>query len=207
MAKELQRLFKATGESSVLISRPKAYFNVDAERKDLTAEEFVEYATTRGQTAYVVTTDLTESAIYENLTEKQKAAAVEKAYDFANQLAKATVTGYDPSKWDGDVPEGAVSPDKWVKNAAQDAAEYGISVGDYVALYAATKDIESFTNDKGETVDNSKSLKLAVAIYDLGMSEAQTEKLMEDFGVNKTVRGYSEKMARRKLEAMKEKYE
>lgn len=207
MEEELQRLYDATGESSVLISRPKSYFNVDKERKDLTAEEYVEYATTRGQTAYSVATDLTESAIYGTLSDKEKVVAVEKAYDFASQLAKASVTGYDPSKWTGEAPEGAVVPDKWVMNAAQDAAEYGISVGDYVATYAKVKDATSYTDKNGETVDNSKSLKIAAAIYDLGLETAQAKKLMEDFGVNKTVRGYSEAMTRRKLESMQKKYE
>ena len=49
----------------------------------------------------------------------------------------------------------------------------------------AAGDAESYKNN--ETVDNSKSLKKAVIVYDLGLSDAQTKKLMDDLGVNKTV--------------------
>lgn len=206
MEEELRRLADVTGEQSVLISRPNSYFNVDGERKDLTAEEFVTYATTRGRTAYNVATDLTESRMYAGLTDKQKVKAVEKAYDFANQLAKAEATGYDASKWGTEPPDGACVPDKWVITAAQNAAEYGIPVSDYVTAYAAVSDLESFKDANGETVDNSKSLRVAAAIYDLGLSEAQTKKLMEDLGVNKTVRGYQENMVRNKLKQMEKKY-
>ena len=209
MEKELRRLYEANPDenASVLISRPKSYFNVDNKRKDLTAEEFIEYATTRGQTAYNVATDLTESEIYGTLSDKQKTEAVLKAYDFANQMAKAVTTGYTPDKWDEDAPEGSVNPDNWVKEAMTCATEYGVPVGEYAAIYAATKDLESYKNSKGETVDNSKSLKVAVAIYDMGLSDAETKSLLEAFGVNQTVRKYSEKTARAKLKAMKEKYE
>ena len=209
MEEELRRLYEANPDenASVLISRPKSYFNVDNKRKDLTAEEFIEYATTRGQTAYNVATDLTESKIYGTLSDDQKKEAVLKAYDFANQMAKAITTGYTPDKWDEEAPEGTVNPDNWVKEAMTCATEYNIPVGEYAAIYAATKDLESYKNSKGETVDNSKSLKVAVAIYDMNLSDAETKKLLEAFGVNQTVRNYSEAMARNKLKTMKNKYE
>ena len=45
---------KQTGSGSVLPERAGKYFNVDNVRKDLTAEEYVKYATKKGQTAYEV---------------------------------------------------------------------------------------------------------------------------------------------------------
>ena len=90
--------------------------------------------------------------------------------------------------------------------AAADAAEYGIPVADFVAAYVVASDAESYKDKKGETVDNSKSLKIAASIYDLGLSDAQTKKLMEDLGVNKTVRGWNEKLVRNKLAQMDKKY-
>ena len=45
MEKELLRLYESTGEASVFPSRADKYFTVDGERKDLTAEEYVRYAT------------------------------------------------------------------------------------------------------------------------------------------------------------------
>lgn len=207
MEQELRRLYDETQNSSVLISRPKAYFTVNNERVDLTAEQYVEYATTRGQTAYSIATDLTESPAYESLSDAQKAEAVIKAYDFANAVGKAQATGYPPEKWSTDPPEGAAVPESWVMKAAEDAADYGIPVSSYVTVYAATKDLESIKDENGETVDNSLSLQTAAVIHGLGLSKAQTDKLLEDFNVNKTVRGYSGAMVNRKLSAMKQKYQ
>ena len=91
-------------------------------------------------------------------------------------------------------------------NAAADAAEYGIPVADFVTAYVVASDAESYKNKNGKTVDNSESLKKAVAIYNLGLSDAQTKKLMEDLGVNETVRGWSEQLARNKLAQMDKNY-
>ena len=122
-------------------------------------------------------------------------------------VGKAQATGYPPEKWSTDPPEGAAVPESWVMKAAEDAADYGIPVSSYVTVYAATKDLESIKDGDGETVDNSLSLQTAAVIHGLGLSKARTDKLLEDFNVNKTVRGYSGAMVNRKLSAMKQKYQ
>ena len=196
MEKELIRLKQATGDASVLIKSAPKYFNVGNERKDLTADEYLVYAKTRGQTAFSVVTDITESRAYPGIDDKQKAAAVSKAYDYANQVAKEQVTN------------GAAAPDKWVAEAQLDAVEYGIPVSSYLIAYAKTKDLKGILDKNGETVDNSKGLRVMAALYEIpGLTDEQVRKLAEDFDVGKTVRGYNANLVKSKLEAMERKYQ
>lgn len=195
MEKELLRLKHATGESGVLISSAPKYFNVGGARKDLTADEYLTYAVTRGRTAFSAVTELTESQAYVGLSDQEKATAVAKAYDYANQAAKEVVT------------DGEYTAEKWVHEVRTDAEEYGIPVSTYLAAYAATKDLSGIEDENGESVSNSKSLRVLDALYNIpGLTENQVQKLAEDFNVGKTVLKHNPKMVRRKLEALEKKY-
>lgn len=99
MEKELLRLYEATGEESVFPSRADKYFTVDEKRKDLTAEEYVRYATLKGEKSYKAVTELVTSKGYKKLSNQEKVKAIEKAYDYANQKAKQAISNYKPQKW------------------------------------------------------------------------------------------------------------
>jgi hypothetical protein len=72
---EVQRLYDATGDGGVIPERPRRYIIVDGVRKDLTGEEYVEYATLRGQTAYGLMEDLLDSRSYHSMSDEEKAGA------------------------------------------------------------------------------------------------------------------------------------
>jgi len=195
MERELLRLKQATGESSVLISSAPKYFNVDSKRKDLTADEYLTYAKYRGQTAFTVVTEMTESASYAQLSDKQKAAAVIKAYDYSNQVAKQILLG------------DSFKPESWVEEAQQAVEEYGIPVDTYLTAYAATKDVKGIKDKEGKTVTNSAGLRTLDILYSLPeLTEEQVQRLAENFDVGKTVLTYSAKLVKRKLEAMERRY-
>ena len=97
--KELLRLYEETGEGSVFPSRAAKYFTVDGKRKDLTADEYVRYATLKGEKSYKAVTDLIKSKAYQQLDDADKVKAIENAYDLANQKAKQAVSKYAPQKW------------------------------------------------------------------------------------------------------------
>lgn len=99
MEEELQRLYDVTGEKGVLPDRASKYFTVNKERKDLTGEEYVEYATEMGQLSYDILTELTGKSEYDKLPDAEKAAAVEMAYDYATAIAKSKVSDYEPTSW------------------------------------------------------------------------------------------------------------
>ena len=100
MEDELRRLHDEKGDDySVLPSRASKYFNVDGKRKDLTAEEYVEYATEKGQRSHDILTHLVSSSEYRKADDSTKAKAVEMAYEYANAIAKTKVSDYEPTGW------------------------------------------------------------------------------------------------------------
>lgn len=198
MEKELLRLKKVTGESGVLIASAPKYFTVDNARKDLTADEYLVYAVTRGQTSYNLLTEMTSGDSYVELTDAQKADAVKRAYDYANQIAKEQVTG------------GKYKVDNWVSEARTNATQLGLDVSTYLTAYAATKDLKSIKDTSGETVDNSLALRKAVAVLSVpGLTGEQRVALADALGSNKTVLGWLEtnpNIVPKKLEALEKKY-
>lgn len=198
MEEELQRLYDATGESEVLPSEAPKYFTVNGERRDLTAEEYVTYATVRGATAHDLLSDLTSSAAYQKLSDAAKVGAVGEVYSYARDLAKAEIVG-------DELPDDQ-------KFEPLDTSDYGVSAAEYTALEAAVKGFESLKykdrvdeDGKAETITNSRDLQIMEYVYanTRGLSKAEYEALFEALGVGKTIRKYSETIVQRKLNQMR----
>jgi hypothetical protein len=196
MENELLRLYEATGEGGVLPSRAAKYFTVDKERKDLTAEEYVKYATKKGQTAYTVLTGLIESTAYKAMSDGEKVDAISRVYDYANVAAKMEVSNYDP----------AGTSQAWAGKAVKTAKRTGIKAEQYVALYLAKNGVVSLKDADGDTIDNSESLLVMDMIYNTeGLTEKQRVALFEDFGVGKSVIHYNKAKVAEELAKMREK--
>jgi len=97
----VQDLYLQTGETSVIPGTPAKYFTFNGERYDMSADEYVTYAKTRGQTAYDIITEFSQSSSFKALTPEQQAACVDTAYKFATAIAKSgTNSGYEiDTKW------------------------------------------------------------------------------------------------------------
>ena len=170
----LKELYEQTGESAVLPSRAPRYFNVDGERKDLTAEEYVEYATARGQTAYVLMEELFQRTDGAGLSDEDMVNAVERVYEYANAQAKSQVSSYEP--------------DGWVKKAMEGAAS-GVSPVDYT-LYELAKEMADAENSDLEKRNGSIDQSEAEAAIDMltGLSDEARAYLWQS-----TNKGWSEK--------------
>ena len=192
MEKELLRLYEATGESGVFPQRAEKYFTVDQERKDLTAQEYVKYATLKGQSAYQLVTDLVKDKKYQAMSDQDKADAVENAYKLANQQAKQKVGGY--------------KPESWIIKAAEAEKKHGIDQETYVLLKTQTAGIESLKDKDGETISNSKGLQIMELVYGYtGLSDKQKEAMFEYLGVGTSIRHYNPGKVKQELEKMKKK--
>ena len=122
---------------------------------------------------------MTGNATYQYLNESQRADAVKKAYDYSNQIAKELVTN------------GKAKVENWVAEARTNAAESGVDVSTYLTAYALTKNIESIKDKKGDSVDNSKSLRIAVEVQSIpGLNSTQQAALADALGCSGTVVGY-----------------
>lgn len=115
--KEIQRLYNQTGDGGVVPDRPQKYITVDGERVDLTGEQYVEYATKRGQTQFKLLEELLDSSLYRSLGDEEKTQAVSSVYNYADMLGKAAVSDYQP--------------EDWVAEAQNAKKEFGISTSEY----------------------------------------------------------------------------
>ena len=118
---ELQRLADATGDGGVFPARAARYFDVNGKRKDLTADEYQKYAKTLGNTSYQLVKEGTGSAAYRSMSDSEKAAYIDRLYDYADQTAKASISAY--------------KMETWVQNAKSAKQDIGVSPAEYMALY------------------------------------------------------------------------
>ena len=178
MEDELSRLYEATGETKVLPQRAPKSFTVNKENKQLTGEEYVKYATKRGQTSHKIASELTGLASYKSMSDGDKADAVAKAYEYANVVGKMSVSSYQP--------------DGWVAKAVETVKKTGVSEAQYIVLYLAKGGIESLKDKNGDTISNSEGLQIMELVYQQkGLSDEQRAALFEDFGVGKSIRHWT----------------
>jgi hypothetical protein len=178
MEDELSRLYEATGEAKVLPQRAPKSFTVNKENKQLTGEEYVKYATKRGQTSYKIVSELTGLASYKSMSDGDKADAVAKAYEYANIVGKMSVSNYQT--------------DGWAAKAVDTVKKTGVSEAQYIALYLAKGGIESLKDKNGDTISNSEGLQIMELVYQQkGLSDEQRAALFEDFGVGKSIRHWN----------------
>lgn len=115
---EIQRLYDATGEN-VFPERPEKYFTVDGERVDLTAEQYKEYATTRGNELYDLMQKVVESSAYKKASDSGKAEMLSNAKDYATETAKAAVSDYAPDGWVAKAKNTGIAPEKYIAVLSQ----------------------------------------------------------------------------------------
>lgn len=95
---ELERLYDL-GETSVYPSRAKTNTKINGEY--LTADEYVKYATTKGQTSYELAQGVINSAAYSDAADPEKAYMLKYVYSYADHIAKYEVNNdYSLAKWE-----------------------------------------------------------------------------------------------------------
>lgn len=192
MEDELSRLYEATGEAKVLPQRAPKSFTVNKENKQLTGEEYVKYATKRGQTSYKIVSELTGLASYKSMSDGDKADAVAKAYEYANVVGKMSVSNYQT--------------DGWAAKAIDTVKKTGVSEAQYIALYLAKGGIKSLKDKNGDTISNSEGLQIMELVYQQkGLSDKQRAALFEDFGVGKSIRHWNRARVDEQLAIMRKK--
>ena len=155
-------------------------FTVDSKEVKLDSEQKTEYQKTYGDTAYSVLDDLRTSKLFSSLNEEAQNEAVDKAYEYATALAKASVSSYEPYSW--------------VVNA-KNAKSVGLDVATYIAIYGEINDIggkKESSQPGASTITNSESLKRLQYLYSLDLTDDQRIYLAEAFDIGKTVRYYTE---------------
>lgn len=118
---ELQAVRDATGDTSVFPTAAQRYIEVDGERKDLTAEEYEQYARKLGTERYTLVQEAMQTPAYRSMGDDEKAEYIADLYSYAGAVAKAEVSSYQL--------------DGWQKNASTAQKDIGVSPAEYIALY------------------------------------------------------------------------
>lgn len=118
---ELQAVRDATGDTAVFPATAQRYIEVDGERKDLTAEEYEQYARKLGTERYTLVQEAMQTPAYRSMGDDEKAEYIADLYSYAGAVAKAEVSSYQL--------------DGWQKNASTAQKDIGVSPAEYIALY------------------------------------------------------------------------
>lgn len=157
---EIQRLYSQLGDGSVVPSRADKSFTVNKETVYLSGDQYVEYATQKGQTAYDLLDEFIRSSSYKSMSDSEKADAVKDVYKYADAVGKVAVSDY--------------KPDGWVAKVMDGADTVGLEPWEYIIYNIAYDMAESELDEDGKTIPGSKQEKVIEAIDDMSwLSEEQ----------------------------------
>lgn len=111
---EIQRLYTQIGDGGVVPDRPNRYITVNGERVDLSADQYVQYATERGQMQYDMLDKLIDRSAYQRLTDSEKAAVISDVYQYTDAVTKAEISDYKPDSWISKVQSSGVDPANYI---------------------------------------------------------------------------------------------
>lgn len=192
MESELIRVYQDTGDSGALPSMPAKYFNVNGERKDLTAEEYEKFSYTRGSLMYSNLSELTGSDSYKNLDDTDKASVISDIIDLSNALAKTEVSDYQLDGW---------------MAYAKGAVDAGIKIPDFVLIRSQTSGLSGYKDENGETVTNSSSVRKAYYLLtETSLTPSQRSYMYDVLNVGKKVREMSPEKVKSEYQEMYNKY-
>lgn len=192
MESELIRVYQNTDDSGVLPSMPAKYFNVNGERKDLTAEEYEKFSYTRGSIMYSNLSELTETSLYKNLDDTDKASAISNVIELSNALAKTEVSDYQLEGWMAD---------------AKGAFDKGIKIPDFILIRDGASQIDSFKDEEGKTVTNSPSVRKAYYLLtETNLTPSQRCYMYEVLNVGKKVQKMSPDKVKAEYQKMYNRY-
>ena len=196
--REIERLYKATSERSVLPKRAESSFSYKEKTYYKTPEELTKYQKTFGGTSYKLRKAAYADSNYKRLTDEEKVAVAEKIAEVANSRAKIEFFKGRGVKYE---------PDSFMEKI--DAAKKA-GIGEHVVIlaWALQKDVESIKDKDGEPVNYSSSLRKRAAIDKArpSLSLERRRALYEMFDVGKDVIKMSDASAETRLKSMEKKY-
>lgn len=166
---EIQRLYSQLGDGSVVPSRADKSFTVNKETVYLSGDQYVEYATQKGQTAYDILDEFIRSSSYKSMSDSEKADAVKDVYKYADAVGKVAVSDYKPDGWVAKVMNGAEKVGIGSEEGVwlEPAESVGLEPWEYIIYNIAYDMAESELDEDGKTIPGSKQEKVIEAIDDM----------------------------------------
>lgn len=144
--REIQRLLDA-GMTGVVPDRTTQSQKVDGAY--LSPEQYVEYATIKGQTSYDVVSEMIESELYQNMTDEEKADAIKRAYQYAGHVAAQAINPEHESE-------------SYVSGAQNAEEDFGLSEAEYLLMDRVYG--KSGLERIKETMDSGVSMDTAIEV-------------------------------------------
>ena len=144
--REIQRLLDA-GMTGVVPDRTTQSQKVDGAY--LSPEQYVEYATIKGQTSYDVVSEMIESELYQNMTDEEKADAINRAYQYAGHVAAQAINPEHESE-------------SYVSGAQNAQDDFGLSEAEYLLMDRVYG--KSGLERIKETMDSGVSMDTAIEV-------------------------------------------
>lgn len=85
---EISRIYKNTGESSVLPDNINKYLTIDKQKYIMTSDEYSKYKKESGKISYNLLNNLISSENYKKMSDNQKQIAIEQVYKYSKEKVK-----------------------------------------------------------------------------------------------------------------------
>lgn len=159
----------------------------------LSAGQYQGYAKDRGETYRTVLDTAAGYAAYDGLDDEDRNRLETAAWTYAEETALAANSG-------GKAPVST----KWVQNAQEAQKKYGIKPGTYALLKTQAGQLKGIKNAEGETITNSKGLRIMEVIYSTkGLNDRQRAAMAEYLGVGEKVRKLNRAAVEAKLDQLR----
>lgn len=154
--RETRRLYEATGDGGVVSKRPEKEITVDSQTKYLSAGEYLQYATERGQMREQLVTDIIGRDAYQDMGAAEQAAVIKDVYSYTDAIAKSHISEYEPSSWVKKVETYGVDPaDAILYRAAKRALEDADVEGVTSELRSMLMEDTSLTSGEKAAIDKA----------------------------------------------------
>lgn len=172
----LSQIYAETGDGSIFPTAMSKYFDVDGERFDLSAQDFINAQKEKGRTAYSLLEQLIADKDFKKLSSEEKADIISDVYSYAAVKGKQAVSDYEPTI-------------NWYENM-EAAEKAGLSNADFILnrniyndLAAKDGQTKNFQMVELLIADKSTNAKQDVAIleYVAGVDMSKYKSATDDY--------------------------
>ena len=171
--KALDALYEATGDASVLPTRPQKSYKIDGVEHNLTADQWLRLSNAKGKTSLTAIDALTKTGAYQSMSDQEKVNAIKDIYDYAsavaaNQVYQKELEGTIKTVHDSGIDPGLYYAYKEMEDTLNESLE-GYEARDQV--------FNTIRGDNSLTQDQKNQLYNTLLIQ--GTSDSQWEKYQE----------------------------
>ena len=164
--KEIQTLYKNTGESSVLPDNINKEITIDKQKYVMTSDEYAKYKKQYGQNSYELLNKLVTSSDYKKLTDKQKQVAIEKVYSYAKEQIKVDYAKNNKLEY----------KESTLSTTVNALKKSNGNVSNYFEYIANTQDMKKNSEKINELYNSNYSNKTKELIYENNLLEDKDKK-------------------------------